>query len=412
MPGLVGHARSMPADGGVGWSDPSAIPPNSAFSRQLAGVVVNEHTALQIMTVMACVRLISGVVGGMPLRAYVNGQAGGGKTQLDPAPPIVAQPFGPGLSTAEGIEMGVISLMLMGNAYYLVADRDSRGTPILLLPIPTQSVKVQMVRGAATYKVNSTPVDPKDIVHIRWVTLPGGVTGLAPIEYAAQGLGLTLAAEEFGARFFAQGATAAGVLQSDEEISAGTARRIAHDFAHKHGGLAQAHLPLVLDSGLKWSPIQVPPDQAQFLATRQFHRQEIEGFFGVPPHLVGDVDATTSWGSGIQDQKMDFLTFTISKYLTRFEDAWNRMLNGGGVGPQYVKFGTEQLLRMNTIDRYNGYLVARSGAWMTSEEIRAAEDMPPADDPALSDFAQQFNTMPKPAPNSSGASTGGDEKAL
>lgn len=395
----------MPSDGGVGWSDPSAIPPNSSFSRQLAGVVINEHTALQILTVMACVRLISGVVSRLPLDAFVRE----GKTRLplEPEPEIVAEPFA-GFSRRDGIRQGVISLMLRGNAYYLVVARHPKTRlPLMLLPLPPQQVTVRLVKGDVTYRVNNHPVDSADVIHLRWVTLPGAVVGLSPIEYAAQGLGISLASEEYGARFYAQGSHLSGVLESDQTLTKETARRIAYDFQNRHGGLAQAHLPLVLDSGLKWAPIQVPPEQAQFLATRAFQRGEIGMLYGVPPHLIGDTSKSTSWGTGIQDQKLDFATFTLEDYTAIFEDAWNRMTPPG----VRCKFNFDALLRANTVDRYNAYLVGRTGGWLSNEEIRALEDMEPSGDPGMSNYLQPLNSSPKPAPAGS-KGTGGDEKAL
>lgn len=391
MRSLIGRAfRSQPQDGGVGWADPSAIPPNSAFSRQLAGVLVNEHTALQLMSVMSCIRLISGLVGRLPLGSYVT--ENGVRSPVAPAPAIVARPFGGVVSRREGIRMGVISLMLRGNAYYLVLARDATGYPLQLLPLPVQSVAVKMVNGQATYYVNHTLVPSADVLHLRWITLPGGIVGLSPIEYAAQGLGINLAAEEYGARFFQQGATVSGVLESDKTLTKDTVRRVAQDFANTHGGLAQSHLPLVLDGGLKWSGVSLPPDQAQFLATREFQRGEIAMLFGVPPHLIGDTDKTTSWGKGIQDQKIDFLTFTIEDYTSIFEDAWNEITPP----PADCRFNYDALLRTNTVDRYNTYMAARVAGFMNNEEIRALEDLQPSGNPALSDYAQPLNSAPTP----------------
>lgn len=396
----------MPGDGAVGWADPSAIPPNSSFSRQTAGVVVNEQTALQVLTVMACVRISSGLVSRLPLDAF--NRVGKSRVPVDPEPQIVAAPFGPRLSRREGLRMGMISLMLRGNAYYFVVDRDPRTMlPVQLEPLPPQAVTVRRVGGQARYWVNHIAVDAADVVHLRLLTLPGGIVGLSPIEYAAQGLGISLAAEEFGARFYAQGAHLSGVLQSDQQVSKDTARRLARDFQSHHGGLAQAHLPLILDSGLKWAPIQVPPDEAQFLATREFQRGEIAMLYGTPPHLIGDTSKSTSWGSGIQDQKLDFSTFTLEDYTAIFEDAWNAMTPPA----TRVKFNFDAMLRANTVDRYNAYLVARTGGWMSNEEIRSLEDMDPSGEPAMAAYDMPMNSIPKPAPSGT-AGTGGDSKAL
>lgn len=398
----------MPNDGGVGWADPSAIPPNSAFSRQLAGVVVNEHTALSVITVLSCVRLISGAGSRLPLDALRK--VGKTRRLVTPEPQIVADPFGHtagGISRREGIRMGYISLMLRGNAYYYVLLRDGLGFPILLEPLPPQVVVCKKEKGVITYKVNNKPVNANDVLHLRWITLPGGVVGLDPISYAAAGIGLSLATEEYGGRFFEQGATLAGILESDQTITKQTARRIAQDFARHHGGLAQAHLPLIVDGGLKWKQLSVSPEQAQFLATRQYQKSEIGMLYGVPPYLLGDMEKQTSFGQGIQDAKLDFLTFTLEDYTAIFEDAWNSMTPDG----VYTRFNYDAFLRTNTVDRYNAYLVARTGGWLNNEEIRAREDEEPSGDEAMSDYQQPLNSSPKPAPSGS-PGTSGDEKPI
>ena len=387
-------------DGGVGWSDPSAIPPNSAYSRQLAGVVVNDTTALQIVTVMACLRLISNTVSQLPLDSFVR--TNGERTPVDPPPQIVAEPF-VDVSLQEGIQMGVLSLMLRGNAYYQVLARDRMGYPILLDPLPPHLVLVRRVAGEIVYKVNHVVVPAEDIIHLRWMTLPGGIVGLSPIEYAAQAMGIALAAEAYGSRFFAQGATLSGVLQTDQTLTKETAKRIAEQWRANHGGVSQSHMPLITDGGLKWSPMQVPPDQAQFLATKAFQRGEIAALYGVPPHLIGDVDRTTSWGSGIQDQKIDFITFTIQQYTSRFEAAWNAMTPGG----IFHKFNYDSLLRTNTLTRYQSYMVARTMGLLSTNEIRALEDLPAILDPSADSYSQPLNS----AQNGSIAMNFGDPSA-
>lgn len=377
--------RAQPLDAGVGWSDPSAIPPNSAYSRQLAGVVVNDTTALQIMSVMACLRLISNTVSQLPLDSFVR--KNGMRIPVDPSPQIVAEPF-VDVTREEGFQMGILSLMLRGNAYYHVLARDRMGWPILLDPLPPHLVLVRRVGGQVVYKVNHVEVPAEDIIHLRWMTLPGGIVGLSPVEYAAQGMGIALASEAYGSRFFAQGATLSGVLQTDQTLTKESAKRIAEQWRANHAGVSQSHMPLITDGGVKWSPIQVPPDQAQFLATRQFQRGEIAMLYGVPPHLIGDVDRTTSWGSGIQDQKIDFITFTLAQYTSRFEAAWNAMTPNG----IFHKFNYDALLRTNTLARYQAYSVARTMGFMSTNEIRALEDMSPIDDPIADTFTQPLNS--------------------
>lgn len=390
----------MPNIGGVGWADPSAIPPNSSFSRELAGVVVNDLTAMQITSVMACIRLISGIIGGLPIKTYR--QQALGKLKRIENPTLVTNPFDE-VDVGEGIEGGIVSLMTRGNAYYQVLHRDNRGTPDLLLPLSPHTVEVRRKNGQRVYKVNHQPVPTSDMLHLRWLTLPGACVGLAPIEYAAMTMGISLAAEEYGARFFAQGASLSGILTTDGTLTKEQARRMAKDFLTHHGGLGQSHLPLVLEGGLKFQPVSVPPEQAQFLATRQYQRGEIAMLYGVPPHLLGDTDRSTSWGKGIQDQKMDFVTFTLARYSRRFEAAWSQVLPRN----QVIRFDYDGLLRANMVDRFNAYIVARTAGFLNAEEIREMEYLEPSGDPDLSNFTLPLNSAPKP-PVIKGDTDGGD----
>jgi HK97 family phage portal protein len=229
--------------------------------------------------------------------------------------------------------------------------------------------------GQRKYEIDRQPVDSNDVVHIMGMTLPESPTGMSVISYARQAIGLGLAAEEFGARFFGEGAHMTGVVEIDADLDVNRARQIKENFSASHSGLKNSHTVGVLSGGAKWKPISVSPEDAQFLGTRAAQNLDIAMIFGVPPHMLGQVDKTTSWGTGIEQQGLGFLAYTLSAWLGRFEDAWSAMLPK----PQSARFNADALLRTDTAGRYAVYTAARSTGIMTVNEIRALENYAPID---------------------------------
>lgn len=357
------------------------IPSNGSLAAYTAaGVPVTDETAMQLLAVAACVRLLSDAVSGLPFDAVRS--KGEIRETIEPPPAIIADPFG-GTSTAglptrrQGIAQMMVSLLLRGNAYCLVLARDSYGRPQRLRVLHPDRVSCEFdAYGKRVYKVDRQPVDSsEDIVHIMGMGMPESATGMSVISYARQSIGLGLAAEEFGARFFGEGAHMTGVVEIDADLDVNRARQIKENFSASHAGLKNSHTVGVLSGGAKWKPISVSPEDAQFLGTRAAQNLDIAMVFGVPPHMLGQVDKTTSWGTGIEQQGLGFLAYTLSAWLGRFEDAWSAMLPK----PQSARFNADALLRTDTAGRYAVYSAARSTGILTVNEIRALENYGPVD---------------------------------
>lgn len=393
--------RASALVGGVGWSDPAAIPPNSSWSRSSAGVVVNDQTALQVLTVLSCVRLNADTVAGLSRYAYR--QQGRTRVVLDNQPGIVADPFD-NCTPHEGMFQVMASLQLRGNAYLTMEAFDSTGYPTKLHVWEPNKVVCRWNGSQRAYWFDRHVVDPASVVHIRWITLPGAAVGINPIENAAVDLGLALATAEYGARFFSQGAQPSGVLSTEKLLTKEQVRRVAQDWAHNHGGIGNAHLPAVLDAGLHWEQLSVNPEQAQFLASREFERAEIAMMFGVPPHLIGDVDRTTSWGKGIEEQTLGYLNFGVRSFLSRIEQAWSMLLPRG----TNVWHDTHDLLRTNLQARYAAYMLGRTGGWLSKNDIRRAEDLDPIADPDGDDYASPLNSATTSVSEPADDTTDGD----
>lgn len=380
--------RAMPWDSSVGWTDPAAIPPPDAFTRMTAGMAVTDQTALQVLIYLACLRLLSDTVSGLPLKQYKKLPVGSSKRKqlMEPAP-LVADPF-VGVEPQIGFFQTVMSLLMRGNAYLMVVARDYLGVPTMVKVLAPATVRVYREKGVKLYKVNNAEVDPADIIHIPWIILPGADVGINPIEYAAQDLGIALAAAEYGARFFSQGATPGGVLTTDKLLNKDQIVRIAKDMKREHGGIAQAHTPLILDAGLKWQQLTIPPEQAQFLLTRQAQRGEISSLLGVPPHLVGDAEKSVAGGKGVEETSLAFLTYAVRPIMMRIEAAFSRQLPRG----QYVRFDAMEILRTNTLARWQAHAVGRSIGALNINDVRDLEDMDPIPGPEGNDYMAPLNS--------------------
>lgn len=380
---IVGSWQSM---------DPAAIPPNSSAFRTAAGQVVDDQTALTLASVFRAVSIVSDSVAQMDWASYRGAKAN--RVLVDPQPKIIESPFH-GLRLREGKAQVMVSLLMRGNAYLLVLARDKLGYPTLLLILHPDRVHVRPVKGKMLpeYYIGQERVDPADMLHIRGMTLPGQYMGISPIDVAAQSFAVGMAAREFASRYFAQGINPAGVIESVDPLDIEEARQIAQRIQQSHGGASNSHLPLVLDAGLSWKTITLTPEQAQFLATQQHSSGEVATWFGVPPHLLQDVSKTTSWGTGIEDQMMQYVTFTVRGWAQRMEESWDEMLPRGN----YTRFDFESLLRANSLVRAQYYSLMRSIGVMNKDDIRAAEDEPPIPDGKGQDYDAPMNA-PTPQP--------------
>lgn len=357
--------------------DPWSIPTNGSLAAYTAaGVPVTEETALQLGVVYACVRILSDAVSCLPLQAV---KLDGETRRVITSPQIIADPFGgesnPTLPTIrEGISALMVSALLRGNGFCLITDRERRfGRPSRLVGLHPDTVQVDVKDGARTYKVNRVPVDPADMIHIPGMRMPGDPVGLSVLTYARQSIGLSLAAEEFGARFFGSGAHLSGLIEIPGDLDKDKARGVKENFEASHSGLRHAHMIGVLTGGAKFTPVSVSPEDAQFLGTRAAQNLDLAMWYGIPPHMLGQVDRTTSWGKGIEEQTLGFLKFTLHAWIKRVEDAFSSMLPQ----PQVARLNLDALLRPDTTARFNSYLVARTASILTPDEIRAKENCGP-----------------------------------
>lgn len=284
-----------------GAGDPWAIPSNGSLAAYTSsGVPVTEDTAMQLLAVAACVRLLATTVGGLPFDAVQ--MSGAVRRTLEPPPLIISDPFG-GANNLKwptrrtGFVQLMVSLLLRGNGYAMITGRDEDMRPSRIAVLHPDRVAVGVDGdGSRKYEVNRQPVPAYNMVHLLGLSMPESPIGMSVIEYARQAIGLGLAAEEFGARFFGSGAHLSGVIEVPGDLDRDRARQLKETFQASHGGLRNAHTVGVLSGGARWAPISVSPEDAQFLGTRAAQNLDIAMLFGIPPHMLGQVDRTTSWG--------------------------------------------------------------------------------------------------------------------
>ncbi|PJN22414.1 phage portal protein [Kitasatospora sp. CB02891] len=389
------------------WGD-SSIPTNGSLSGlSAAGMPVTDQTAMQLAAVWACVRILSTAVSSLPIAAMRP--QGGITVPVPDQPAIVADPFGGAndlrrLSRRAGFQQLAVSLGLRGNAYALVTSRDWLFRPTRLMVLHPDRVKVDWDDdGERCYRVDNEPVEnPADMVHLMGMCLPGAPTAMSPISYARHCIGLGLAAQLFGGKFFEKGAHLSGVITVDADLDRAKARQMKEAFEASHSGMASAHSIGILSGGAKWQSISVTPEDAQFLGTKAAATLDVAMLYGVPPHMLGQVDRTTSWGTGIEEQGIGFLTYTLEPLIGVVEDAWTAMLPRG----TSARMDTTALQRTNTSGRYAAYTQARTSGILTINESRAKENLPPV--PGGDDIFAPLNSAhsgasspgaPAPAPS-------------
>lgn len=363
-----------------------------------AGVSVNQKNSYNVIAVYRGIALLAGVMGALPWDAFRRN----GSAREPIASPAIDNPH-PDKTPFEVKEWIGQSLLSWGNSYSLKL-RNGAGRVMELEPLHPGDVRVERKKEWRTPNLNPTgkrftvkdgtterTYTPWDLLHVPGMSYDG-IVGMSPLQLARQGIGLAMASEAFGARMFGRGALIPGVLQTAQKLTEPSAARLKEDWKRKTAGADHQWEIPVLDAGAEFKAIGLPPADAQFLETRRFSVTEIARLFGLPPHLLGDVERTTSWGSGIEQQNMQMLTYTADPWLVRIEQRVGReVVADPGV---YVKFNRGALLRADTAARFMAYQRAINNGWQNADEIRALEDMDPIPNGQGQVFYRPGNLVP------------------
>lgn len=356
-----------------------------------AGKSVTERSAMQMTAVYSCVRILAEAVAGLPLHLYRYTEEGGKEKATDhPLYLLLHDEPNPEMSSFVFRETLMTHLLLWGNAYAQVI-RNGKGEVIALYPLMPNKMEVDRDESGKLFYLYTRSSDeaktggtgrvvlrPSDVLHIPGLGFDG-LVGYSPIAMAKNAIGLAIATEEYGAKFFANGAAPSGVLEHPGTIK--DPSRVREAWQSQFGGSSNSGKIAVLEEGMKYTPISISPEQAQFLETRKFQINEIARIFRVPPHMVGDLEKSSF--SNIEQQSLEFVKYTLDPWVVRWEQSIQRTLLTPEEKPLYfVKFNVEGLLRGDYASRMNGYATARQNGWMSANDIRELENLDriPAED--------------------------------
>ena len=352
-----------------------------------AGKHVNERSAMQMTAVYSCVRILSEAVAGLPLHLYRYNDDGGKEKALDhPLYRLLHDEPNPEMTSFIFRETLMTHLLLWGNAYAQIV-RNGHGEVLGLYPLmPSKMTVDRDAKGELFYRYQRTTedspatgkpemvyLDPHDVLHIPGLGFDG-LVGYSPIAMAKNAIGMAIACEEYGAKFFANGANPGGVLEHPSTLK--DPQKVRESWNSVFQGSGNSHRIAVLEEGMKFQSISISNEQAQFLETRKFQIDEIARIFRVPPHMVGDLEKSSF--SNIEQQSLEFVMYTLRPWLVRWEQNLARALFSDAEKPKmFCKFNVDGLLRGDYVSRMNGYAVGRQNGWMSANDIRSLEDLDP-----------------------------------
>lgn len=370
-----GKYESRAADPRLPFGD-STPPPPGAAGGSIAGLSVTEGTALQVAAVYGSVSVLADSLSSLPVDLMSTPHRRTGAV-LEPSP-LVRQPYAE-ISLIDWWVQFVMSLALRGNFYGQVISRDADFFPTQIKPIHPDhaSVRRSPTSGQIEYRFHGRIVPTANVFHVRLLSVAESLVGLNPIEYLRNILGLARAADMYGAAVIGNGAVPVGTIEVPEDLDPDETKAMKDGWLQMLQGVNRAGLPAVLTGGAKFNPITIKLEDLQFLQSRQYDASVICGqIFRVPPHMIGIVDRTTSWGTGIEQQELQFVRNTLVGYLTRGERALTDVHPPG----QFVKFDLRERLRSDTLQRYQAHSLGIAGGFVLPDEARAQEDMPPLPD--------------------------------
>ena len=346
----TGRPQNASVSGGASFSDFSEL--FGMGAPVASGQVVTPESAMRFSAVFACVRLLGGAVASAPVKVYLR--EGTEQRQLAHGHPLAdVLRLRPNrfMTSTTFWKTFVAHKVLQGNGYAHII-RERSGEPVGLYPL-----------------------NPRNVV-VYW----DGKRGLSTISAAGQGIGLGLAAEESSARFFSNGMLSKIALAYPGKLDPKVADDLREFFDARYTGTANHHRPLLLTEGGEAKTLSMSAEDAQLIESRQFSVIDICRFFGVPPVMIGETEKTSSWGSGVEQMARWFTTFTLNDHLTAIEQELEAKLFRDGF---FAEFDESELTRGDTKTRGEFYRIARGSmqepGFMTTNEIRAAEGLPPID---------------------------------
>ena len=349
-----------------------------------AKTAVSPSTALTFSAVWAAMRLLSESISSLPIGVYKKDKNGDKIEQINELSYLLKYQPNTYQNKIGFLEKVMMDLLCNGNSYVRIV-RNNIGRPLELLPLNFNDVDVYFKENKLFYssaQLKST-YGAEDILHFKLITdvntaagnsNQDGILGMSPITQCKNAIGWSMDVEEYSRTFFKNGGKLSGVLKTSRSLSEQAIDRLRNSFNNNYSNLSGANQTAVLEEGLEFQPITIPPDQAQFLASREFGISEIARIFNVPPHLLKDL--TKSCFNNIEMQSQEFVTYSLMPYLNKIELEMNtKLFRKTNIGKEYIKFNTNALLRGNIKDRSDFYRTMLNIGVMSINEIRQKEDL-------------------------------------
>lgn len=339
---------------------------------------ISPQTAMQLTTVFACNRVIAETISSISLDIYERIEDGKVKATDHPLYDLLKYSPYPGITSVMWRELIVTALNTRGNHYTQII-RDGNKYIKGLFPLMTDNMKVEWAKGGKRiYAYDKKKISSDEILHIPGLPSDDGLTGLSPIEYNRKSLELGATTQQFGLNFFDKGANASGAFTTDGELSEDAYKRLKEDLGNNYTGMQNSGKPLLLEGGLKFERISIPNNDAQFLETRKYQKEEIASIFRVPMHMINSLENATF--SNIEHQSLEFVQFTILPWIKRIEQAMNTQLLSYEERQKYViKFNVDSLLRGDFKTRTEGYGTMIQNGILSVNEARSLENLNPVD---------------------------------
>lgn len=354
------------------------------FGKSISGATVNEMTAMRVSAVYACVRILAESIAALPLHVYKYKEGGGKERDVNHSLYFLLHDA-PNNDMTSFIfrEVLMTHLLLHGNCYAYI-QRENSGRVARLYPLMPENMKIERDdNNEVVYKYTPTAREGQfqksaaitlrrhEVLHIPALGFDG-IQGFSPIAMARNAIGVAIATEEFGAKFFENGARPSGILKHAGVIKDPSKLRDSWNAAY--GGTGNTGKVAVLEEGVTYESISIPPNDAQFLDTRKFQLSEIARIFRVPPHMLADLEKATF--SNIEQQSLEFVKFSLNPWVIRWEQGLNKsLMTENERGKYFVKFNVDGLMRGDYQSRMQGYAIGRQNGWLSANDIREMEDM-------------------------------------
>jgi HK97 family phage portal protein len=338
---------------------------------------VNKNTLESISSVHASIRLLSETIATLPISLFK--ESGENKTVdfenkayqlINKRPNTFQTPY-------QWKEWLMRSLLINGNAIFVIVWDLKRMQPKEFIPVDYSRVEIKQDKGFNYYDIDSGELvlEQSHVLHFK-INSEDGIKGRGILDFAKDSLTYAKNLDTFGSKFFENGTQLTGVLQSDKTLSEKAIDMLRKTWNQKYGGVGNSNGVAILEDGLKFQPINISPEQAQFLQSRKFSKNEIAAWFKIPPHMIGDLERATF--SNIEHQNLNFVQFSLMPYVVNIEQELNmKLLKEDEVTSMFFKMNMNAILRGDIKSRFESYQIGINNGFLSPNEARSLEDLNP-----------------------------------